>query len=165
MTQVDPFVYPIPKRFQDDPEVRAYFEYFSRWAHDMWLRTGGSSDNISDGDTAELFPWQLSNPDEDCRNIQFNATSKYERPFFSVSANHTCYGPEDIEATSNITITLNQEPEDNEIITVKRNTTAGNVIVDGGTINIDGATTYTMALNYESVHFRYSATSGIYLIV
>lgn len=47
MTIVDPRIYPIPLALQKDPEVRKYFEDLERWAHDMWVRTGGGSDAIA----------------------------------------------------------------------------------------------------------------------
>lgn len=46
--RVDPFVAPIPKKIQEDPELRPFFEYFIRWAHDIWLRTGGGVDVVED---------------------------------------------------------------------------------------------------------------------
>tara|TARA_R110000851_G_scaffold228174_3_gene380956 strand:- start:898 stop:1188 length:291 start_codon:yes stop_codon:yes gene_type:complete len=46
-TKVDPFVMPIPRSLLNDPESRAYFEYLNRWAHDIWIRTGGGTDTIS----------------------------------------------------------------------------------------------------------------------
>lgn len=188
MAAVDPFIHPIPRKIQSDPELRPFFEYFVRWAHDMWKRSGGGDDLISDADTAELFPWQL-NQNEEQTNVSFNAekeepekeycfNSQKEEPiiqylfnqqfkeepqYFSVSSNHTCYGSEIVEATSNITITLNQEPEVGEITKIKRNTTAGNVIIDGGSFNIDGAATYTMALNYEGVQLLFNGSE--YLLI
>ena len=48
MSKVDPFVYPIPKELTKDKETRDFFEYLVRWAHDIWVRTGGGSDTIED---------------------------------------------------------------------------------------------------------------------
>ena len=44
---VGPRLYPIPKKLQEDPETRKYFEDLERWAHDMWLRSGAGTDTIS----------------------------------------------------------------------------------------------------------------------
>lgn len=44
MASVDPFIQPVPAKFQQDPELRAYFEYLHRFLHDLWVRTGGSTD-------------------------------------------------------------------------------------------------------------------------
>jgi hypothetical protein len=46
-TKVDPFVIPIPPSLNKDPETRKYFEYLNRWAHDMWIRSGGGTDAVS----------------------------------------------------------------------------------------------------------------------
>lgn len=45
--KVDPFVIPIPTSLNQDPETRKYFEYFNRWAHDMWIRSGGGTDTLA----------------------------------------------------------------------------------------------------------------------
>lgn len=45
--KVDPFVIPIPPSLNKEPETRKYFEYLNRWAHDMWVRSGGGTDTIS----------------------------------------------------------------------------------------------------------------------
>ena len=46
-TKVDPFVIPIPRGLNQDPETRRYFEYLNRWAHDMWVRSGAATDAVS----------------------------------------------------------------------------------------------------------------------
>ena len=46
-TKVDPFVIPIPRSLNQDPETRRYFEYLNRWAHDMWVRSGAATDAVS----------------------------------------------------------------------------------------------------------------------
>lgn len=55
MTNVDPFLQPMPEAFysvfpaQDRDVIRARIEYEDRWRHDMWLRTGGGTDIIEGG--------------------------------------------------------------------------------------------------------------------
>ena len=46
-TKVDPFVYPIPPELLKDKETRVFFEYLVRWSHDMWVRSGAGSDDLS----------------------------------------------------------------------------------------------------------------------
>ena len=48
VTQVDPFVIPIPAGLNKDPETRKYFEYLNRWAHDMWVRSGAGDDKLAE---------------------------------------------------------------------------------------------------------------------
>lgn len=55
VVKVDPFLLPIPKKLLRDPELRPFFEYFVRWAHDIWLRTGGGDDAISELQIGELY--------------------------------------------------------------------------------------------------------------
>lgn len=57
MTQVDPFIHPIPKSLLNNPDTRSFFEYLTRWCHDMWKRTGGGEDLIESGGTRETYPW------------------------------------------------------------------------------------------------------------
>lgn len=59
MANVDPFIHPIPPKILADPQLRPFFEYFVRWAHDMWVRSGGGNDLVSDTGTRESYPWVL----------------------------------------------------------------------------------------------------------
>ena len=57
MANVDPFIHPIPPKILADPQLRPFFEYFVKWAHDMWVRSGGGNDLVSDTGTRESYPW------------------------------------------------------------------------------------------------------------
>ena len=56
MTTVDPFLIPIPKKFAQDPETLAYFEFLHNHLRLAWARSGGSEDVI--GDTADVVVTQ-----------------------------------------------------------------------------------------------------------
>lgn len=117
----------------------------------LWRRTGAGSDDVSDGQTRELFPWAQGQSESSGSNSTVNALfslNKADTPFFSVSTNHTTAGNEVIEATAALTVTLNQYPDELETVTVARNGT-GNVIIDGNGNNIAGASTYTMLADGE----------------
>ena len=45
----------LPKQFLDDKEIRAYFERQNQILYQLWLRTGGGSDAISNLENEELF--------------------------------------------------------------------------------------------------------------
>ena len=50
-TDVDPFLEDVPKKWVDKngsltDESREFMEYFTRWAHDMWSRTGAGIDLV-----------------------------------------------------------------------------------------------------------------------
>ncbi len=51
VTKVDPFLIPIPRGLLANPETREYFEYLNRFLHDLWVRTGGGEDAISENET------------------------------------------------------------------------------------------------------------------
>ena len=65
-----------------------------------------------------------------------------------------------VVAKASITITLNAAPADQEVVTVKRVTGAGNVTVAGNGNNIDGSSTYLITTNYESATFVYFSDDG-----
>lgn len=46
--KVDPFLIPIPNKFLEDPEIRQYMEYKDRVIHDLYQRTGGADDSVSE---------------------------------------------------------------------------------------------------------------------
>ena len=48
---VDPYLQKIPSKIQQDPELKAYFEFLERYLRDLWVRTGGGQDNIAQGKT------------------------------------------------------------------------------------------------------------------
>jgi hypothetical protein len=48
MTQVDPILHPIPKKFRDDPEVFPFFDFLVAVLRDLRERTGGSEDTVAD---------------------------------------------------------------------------------------------------------------------
>jgi len=123
---------------------------------------------------AALFPWILINEDhvlpQFMRPVDENVIARFKTPpatsqFFSVAANHTTRGDESVEVTSNITVFLNPDPEIAERVTVKRNTGAGAVTIDGNGRNIDGAATTTQNTNYDFNTFLYSPDSDQWLIV
>lgn len=150
MAQVDPFVINIPKKIVDDPELFPFFDYFVRWAHDMWVRTGAGDDDVGNQYIQELYPWQQP-------NYQI-----FDIPITVTSSAHTTAGNEIVVATSNITVTLNSTPEDGEKVIVQRSTTDGNVTVSG---TINGDSSFVMLFNYDSYTFVYSISEAEWKIV
>lgn len=55
MTNVDPFLIPIPRAFLVDPEVRQYMEYKDRVIHDLYLRTGGADDAVEVATNRDVY--------------------------------------------------------------------------------------------------------------
>tara|TARA_R110000803_G_scaffold210685_4_gene283236 strand:- start:6570 stop:6866 length:297 start_codon:yes stop_codon:yes gene_type:complete len=60
MANVDPFVIQWPTQWVQDPEIGPVVQYLNRFLHDLWIRTGGGDDiisdneNINNGDNAVL---------------------------------------------------------------------------------------------------------------
>ena len=73
MALVDPFIQPIPEKWRNDPELRAYIEYLHRFLHDLWQRTGGANDIVesSDLDLTDL----RADVDDNTADIATNASS------------------------------------------------------------------------------------------
>ena len=77
--------------------------------------------------------------------------------YISTSINHTTSGNEVIEATAELTITLNTNPKPLEMVSVKRNGVG--VVTIAGTI--DGEANFKLLYNLESVDLLYNGTSWI----
>ena len=60
MSKVDPFIRQIPEAFRRDVEVFEYFTYFTRWAHDMWVRSGSGDDLIDEATNINAHGSSLS---------------------------------------------------------------------------------------------------------
>ena len=163
MTQVDPFIIQIPRELQDTREKRAFFEYLVRWCHDIWLRTGGSSDTIAAQSIRESYAWLLGDRSS-VESTQYSVTvSSTKENVLSTASSVTLTGFESLViVTAAATITLNPRPTEHETVTIKR--AGSGTVVIGSSLNIDGAATYNMVLNYEAVDLVYSLQSG-WLIV
>lgn len=56
MTQeVDPFVIQWPQEWLDDPTLSPVLFYLNRFLHDLWLRTGGTDDAVTELQIGELY--------------------------------------------------------------------------------------------------------------
>jgi len=110
--QVDPFIYPIPKKFLNDPELRPYFEYFHRWAHDMWKRTGGSSDDVADTGLRETYPWLQEHNTDDQQQIVYNVETPVVQLITKTISRETYTAVDNmfINATNNSTLVLPANP-------------------------------------------------------
>jgi len=53
--KVDPFVIPIPKKWAEDPELGPTVQYMWRFFYDLWSRTGGGNDAVSDLQDSALY--------------------------------------------------------------------------------------------------------------
>ena len=118
----------------------------------LWARSGEFTGDITaiTEDSAQDFFWDTP-----------SIASQVQ--LLSTATNVTTDGNLIIIATSNIIVTLNPNPVDNEKVTVKRATSAGSVTISASAI--DGSTTYSMIVNYEAAQCIYSATDSEWFIV
>lgn len=190
--KVDPFIAPIPKKILNDQELRPFFEYFVRWAHDLWIRTGGGDDAITSTQNRDLydstafagFAATLDDIDQDISLIKpedhhdhsvsiFENTEYQDNSvsvcllngsyFQSISTNLTTSGNQTLVCTAALTVTLNDKPQDGETVRVK--STNGDVTISGNGKNIDGESTYTIVVNYECINCVYSVLDDEWFIV
>jgi len=117
---------------------------FYRYLQNLKRSAGGASD---DSDQNVLNP-----------TITETALARtIKRSVTAINSAYTTAGDQILICTSAITVTLNNIPADNEQVTIKR--TNGEVIIDAGAKTIDGASTYTMLVDYEGVDIVYSAAT------
>lgn len=145
----------LPQAFYTDSEIRAYMQQVGQILWQLWRRTGGSSDGISSTQNRDLYD----------STAHVAALYQFKTNFQSTSSALTTSGTQCIVVTAAVTITLNDSPADGEIVKIKRATTAGAVTVSGNGKNIDGASTYKILENYESVQIVYSVLDDAWFIV
>lgn len=117
--KVDPLTTVIPKSF--NLSQRRWLRYFQKVVYDLWLRTGGSADNIS-----------LSQVDT---AVDYTTTGD----FFHEVVN--CIN------TTAITITLQDRVADDQVSIIRGGT--GAVLLDGNGSNITGEATQNMPRQYD----------------
>lgn len=133
VTQVDPFVIPIPRKLLDDKESRIYFEYLNRFLHDLWTRTGGGNDEVAESQIGELYEpgIQVSNADELIEDLEVDFEIFSRQDFDPSSASleivvvtgdYTTTGNQAVvvNSASPVTITANPSPDTGEFFHVIR---------------------------------------------
>ena len=156
-TKVDPFVYPLPKDLTKDKETRIFFEYLVRWAHDMWVRSGGGDDAVSEATIQEVYPWPTGQTFEDVNQFVYPQSalnvSEEWRAVTVISA-HTASHKEFINASNGATITFPLYPEENAVFTV-RNGDGSSIKLAGNGRSINGSTTGTLSRQETAIEFYY----------
>ena len=148
MTDVDPFVVQWPEKWITDPQVAPVVQYLNRFLHDLWIRTGGGEDAISEVTGSESFETSTSNGqyialheaqenqdgeiyipppqlDYECEPLlgqQFNARL--------VNADAEAVNGDYIEASNGATIKADRCPGSNDVIKIANG--------DGSSIRFDG---------------------------
>ena len=170
-TKVDPFVYPLPKALTKDKETRIFFEYLVRWAHDMWVRSGGGDDAIAEADVQETYPWNFAESSESNVQSLFTQQSELSNSVQNLYQNNidTSIGkltaitktsdytaqPNDfINAKNGVTITFPNYPEEGSVIVI-RNGDGSSIKLDGNGKSLNGSSTGTLRRQTRAVEFYY----------
>lgn len=123
MARVDPFVIPIPPELLKDPQTREFFEYFVRWAYDIWIRTGGGDDAVENANIEEKYPWELTPlPEDNSASPLHFVTNQVEVDRFNAVSKSIDYVASDfdfVNAKSKATITLPEYPRDGSVVIVR----------------------------------------------
>ena len=132
-TVVDPFIQPIPQKFMDDPELRAWCEYLHKHLFQQWTRTGGSEDIINNISIEERYAWDLSVNFAREQQLNLPQVSNEQIKEFnavSTSINYTAIDYDFINAKNTSKITLPKYPQENAVVIIRNG--------DGTKIDIDG---------------------------
>jgi hypothetical protein len=160
MAKVDPFLHPIPKELLKDAETRNFFEYFVRWAHDIWIRTGGGNDAVADQGLRETYPWMYDNSAyQDGAEINglYSANSIVVPEYRALTVSTSTYTaiPYDfINAKSNATIKFPAQPPENCVIIV-RNGDGSLITLNGNDKTINGSKNGYLRQKGTAIHFHY----------
>ena len=160
MAKVDPFLIPIPKKFLADLETRAFFEYQSRFLHDLWVRSGSGDDVVESISVSEQYPWDTTLPNSDTETgvVQYSSSEGFieakEYRAVTVSADYVSLDHDFINALQSCTITLPEYPCENAVVVV-RNGDGSTINLDGNGRNINGESTGKLRLKAAAYNFYY----------
>lgn len=140
----------IPRRFFEDPETRPYFEQVQNILFQLWNRTGGSNDDITDLGNEQVDTDNLFALIGDVEEIQSEQGFSDECATFiqepvnvvTTAVNYTTLGTEVVNCTDAVTVTLNAEPDNQEATTVV--ITNGDVTIEGNGRDVMGDTDVTV---------------------
>jgi hypothetical protein len=167
MAEVDPFMVQIPPKLMEDKETREFFEYFVRWAHDMWVRSGAGDDAVANENIQELYPWIPKTDDTpvDLTALYSGKVAKSEFEVIEVSADHTTAGDEIVicNNTAEILITLNSTPDHKEQAIIVRNGKGRVSVTSNKTIS--GKVTKKILRQYTAPHHIFTTESDAWNVL
>jgi hypothetical protein len=122
----------------------------------LWTRTGGGDDSVDDTVNNQV--------DTDGLFGLFGRIAALElRNLITTAVDYTTIGSDIVICTDAVTVTLNDEPDDQEISSIKR--TAGQVILDGGGRLIDGNSTLRINVKYTSLDVIYTVETDSWHVI
>lgn len=123
----------LPPSISSNPDLRRAFDDRDYILFQLWTRVGGGADFIDDNKTSGYEFDDL---------INNTAKEQLLSDVVSTAVNYTTIGDQVIKCTAALTVTLNDEPEDQEKAQIL--VTNGDVTIDGNSRNIDGDTDVTI---------------------
>ena len=170
MANVDPFVIKWPKKWIEDPELRAVLFYLNKFLHDLWLRTGGGPDFIEENDqditalTARVAALELRMSIVELRlDLVEDRVTYLEGTTVVTAVDVAASGNQVIICTDSLTVTMALAPLDKDVVEVKA--TNGKVIIDGNGNTIDGSSTVTIRRDNTGLSMEYSSTADAWFII
>lgn len=160
MTDVDPFVVPMPEKWLRDPEIEPFASYLVRWCHDMYNRTGGADDLIesqqdTEGGDPGITSGRFLEIENELDDYDFSASAPVQT--FTALTKNTDYTAQAFDFIAMIkkgTIKLPANPDDNNQVIVI-NVNGKEVIVDGNGKNINDDTTTRSRKKNTGVVYQY----------
>ena len=171
MAKVNPPSYlKTPSQFKDDITLGGYFEQLEFIVYQLWTRTGGQEDFIFDGGEAiedillAIIEIELRLDIAEIRLDLLEARVTYLEGSTVVTAiDVTAEGNQLIICTDALTVTMNAEPLDKDVVEVKA--TNGKVIINGNGNTIDGESTITIRRNNTGLSMEFSTTADAWFII
>lgn len=143
---VDPFVIQWPQKWASDPELAPTIQYLNKFLYDLWLRTGGSGDAISNITIEEKYAWDLSVnfareqaltlpqlfSEKDDTVTLLQPAHEGAKAFNAVSAvsDYTAVDYDFVNAKKKSRVTLPKYPEENSVVIIRNG--------DGSIIGLNG---------------------------
>ena len=159
MAQVDPFLLPIPKQLLKDAETRAYFEYMSRFLHDLWVRSGAGNDFIADQAIRENYPWGGEEEGEDSPLSGYSLFGNNDEgvhPYraVTVGSDYTASSYDFISATRGAAVSMPSNPEENSVVII-RNGDGSNIKLNGNGRKMNGSLSGNLRVKGTAIYFHY----------
>jgi hypothetical protein len=145
-----------PKAGASPKEWDTYLRQLEWIIFQLWNRTGGGDDTVDDTvnsqvDTDGLFGLFSRVSDLEFRNV------------VSVTSDYTTIGADIVICNDAVTVSLNDEPEDQELVTIKR--AAGKVKISGNGKLVDGSAQVNVILKYTSLDIIYTVDTDTWNII
>ena len=146
----------IPRAFLADPEIREYERQRDIILFQLYTRTGGEEDSITNIELAESYPWPTNQLSEESESFKYPAIEQAVKQIrtVTVKSNYTAVDGDFINAKSSAQITFPKYPNENSVIIV-RNGDGTNIKLIGNGKKINGSTLGYLNRKETAIEFYY----------